>query len=60
MARNMRLALSSSDMCDTGHDAANRAAVKQHQPEVLDVVGLALRDERKTVDQVVKGARMHP
>jgi len=60
MERNVRLSLYVSDMFATGHDAANRAAVKQHVPEALDIVGLALRDERKLVDKIVKGARIHP
>jgi hypothetical protein len=56
MDRNVRLSLYISDMFATGHDAANRA----HAPEALDIVGLALRDERKLVDKIVKGARIHP
>jgi hypothetical protein len=46
-------------MFATGHDAANRAAVKQHLPETLNVVGLALREDKKLVDKITKGARMH-
>jgi len=60
MERKVRLSLYISDMFSTGHDAANRTAVKQHMPEALDIVGLALRDERKLVDKIVKGARIHP
>ena len=60
MERNVRLSLYISDMFATDHDAANRTAVKQHMPEALDIVGLALRDERKLVDKIVKGARIHP
>jgi len=60
MERSVRLALYIADMFATGHDAANRAAVRQHRPDTLDIVGLALRDERKLVDKIVKGARMHP
>jgi hypothetical protein len=60
MERRVRLSLYIADMFETGHDAANRAAVRQHQPDALDIVGLALRDERKLVDKIVKGARMHP
>ena len=44
----------------TGHDAANRAAVKQVAPEALNIVGLALREDRKLVDKVTKVSRMHP
>jgi hypothetical protein len=59
MERGTRLSLYIEEMFATGHDAANRAAVKQHAPEAMNVVGLALRDERKLVDKITKGARMH-
>jgi hypothetical protein len=59
MERGVRLSLYIEEMFSTGHDAANRAAVKQHLPETLNVVGLALRDDKKLVDKITKGARMH-
>ena len=57
--RGARLSLYIADMFSTGHDAANRAAVRQYAPEAMDVVGLALREDRKAVDKITKGARMH-
>jgi hypothetical protein len=60
MERGVGLSLYIEDMFRTGHDADNRAAVKQYLPERMDVVGLALRDEKKLVDKITKGARMHP
>jgi len=59
LSRGVRLALYIANMFATGHDAANRAAVKQHTADDLDIVGLALRDERKLVDKITKGAKMH-
>lgn len=59
MERRARLSLYIEEMFATGHDAANRAAVKQHNPESLNVVGLALREDKKLVDKITKGARMH-
>jgi hypothetical protein len=59
MERGARLSLYIEDMFSTGHDAANRAAVKQHTPENMNVVGLALREDKKVVDKITKGARMH-
>ncbi len=59
MERGVRLSLYIEDMFSTGHDAANRAAVKQYAPEAMNVVGLALRDDKKMVDKITKGARMH-
>ena len=60
MERGVRLSLYIEEMFATGHDAANRAAMKQHLPEALNVVGLALREDKKLVDKITKGARMHP
>ena len=59
MERGVRLSLYIEEMFATGHDAANRAAMKQHLPEALNVVGLALREDKKLVDKITKGARMH-
>lgn len=59
MERGVPLSLYIEEMFATGHDAANRAAVKQHLPETLNVVGLALREDKKLVDKITKGARMH-
>ena len=60
MTRNARLSLYTYEMFSTGHDAANRAAVAQFHAADLNIVGLALREERKLVDKITKGARMHP
>jgi len=60
MERRVRLSLYIEDMFTTGHDAANRAVVKQYAPEAMNVVGLALREDKKIVDKITKGARMHP
>ena len=46
-------------MFTTGHDAANRETVRAWQPEDLPIVGLALREEKKLVDKITKGAKMH-
>lgn len=60
MDRGLRLSIYIEDMFKTGHDAANRAAVRQYATGDLNLVGLALRDEKKVVDKITKGARMHP
>jgi hypothetical protein len=54
----MRLSLYIEEMFATGHDAANLGSVKQHLPESLNIVGLALREDKKLVDKITKGARM--
>ena len=57
--RGVRLSLYIEEMFRTGHDAANRAAVKQVRPEEMNFVGLALREDKKTVDKITKGAKLH-
>ena len=59
LERNASLALYIEEMFGTGHDTANRAAVKQYEPDEMKVVGLALRDDRKVVDKITKGAKLH-
>jgi hypothetical protein len=58
MERRVRFSLYIEDMFTTGHDTANRATVKQYAPEAMNVVGLALREDKKLVDKITKGARM--
>jgi hypothetical protein len=52
MERRVRFSLYIEDMFATGHDAANRATVKQYGPDAMNVVGLALREEKKLVDKI--------
>src|SRR6202050_961317 len=59
MERRVRFSLYIEDMFATGHDGANRATVKQYAPDAMNVVGLALREDKKLVDKIAKGARMH-
>ena len=59
LARDVSLSLYIEEMFATGHDAANRAVVRQYSTASLNIVGLALRDKRKIVDKITKGAKMH-
>ena len=47
------------EMFATGHDEANRAVFAEHGPDEPNTVGIALRAEKKVVDKVTKGAKMH-
>ena len=58
--RDVTLSVYTAELFETGHDEANRAAVAAVQEDELDLVGIALRAERKTVDKVVDGLRFHP
>jgi hypothetical protein len=59
MDRGVQLSIYIEDMFTTGHDAANRETVRARQPEDLPIVGLALHEEKKLVDKITKGAKMH-
>ena len=59
MERGVRLSLYIEDMFATGHDAANRETVRRWTADEPRIVGLALRAEKKVVDKITKGARMH-
>lgn len=54
------LAIYTQELFSTAHDEANRAAVAAVAAEELDLVGIALRAERRTVDKVLDRLRPHP
>ncbi|MGI9488272.1 MAG: DUF2000 family protein [Geminicoccaceae bacterium] len=58
MDRGARLSIYIEEMFATGNDVDNRAVVKEHRPEEMNVVGLGLYDDRKTVDKITKGASL--
>jgi hypothetical protein len=59
LARNVTPALYTEDMFKTTHDTANRAAVKAVARADLNLVGLAVRAERKVVDKIMDGLKFH-
>ena len=48
------------EMFATGHDEANRAVFSEHTSSEENTVGIALKAEKKIVDKISKGAKMHP
>jgi hypothetical protein len=60
MSRGVTPAIYTQELFTTNHDEANRAVVAGVQAEDLDLVGIAFRAERKTVDKVVDRLRFHP
>ena len=60
MQRGVTPAIYTAELFATGHDEANRAAVARVPAEDLDLVGIAFRAERKTVDKIVDRLRFHP
>src|ERR1700737_744181 len=59
LARNVRPAVYTEDMFRTTHDAANREAVRAVIRADLNLVGLAMRAERKLIDKIIDGLKFH-
>ena len=59
LARNVKPAVYTEDMFRTTHDAANREAVRVVARTDLNLVGLAMRAERKVIDKIVDGLKFH-
>ena len=59
LARDVKPAVYTEDMFRTTHDAANRAAVSAVIRAELNLVGLAMRAERKVIDKIVDGLKFH-
>ena len=59
LARNVTPAVYTEDMFETTHDEANRAAVKAVARADLNLVGIAMRAERKVIDKIVDGLKFH-
>ena len=61
MARNVeQLAIFTHDLFSTPHDHANRAAVATVRAADLDLAGIALHANRRTVDKTLDKLRPHP
>ncbi len=59
LTRGVMPAIYTEEMFKTTHDAANREAVKAVQRADLNLVGLAMRAERKVIDKIVDGLKFH-
>jgi len=59
LERRVKTSLYIEEMFSTGHDAANRAVFGEFAPEDAKIVGIALREDKKVVDKITKGARMY-
>jgi len=60
VSRGVTPAVYTHELFATDHDEANRAAVARVAAEDLDLVGIAVRAERKVVDKIVDRLRLHP
>jgi hypothetical protein len=59
LTRNVKPAVYTEDMFKTTHDAANREVVRAVARTDLNLVGLAMRAERKVIDKIVDGLKFH-
>lgn len=48
------------EMFATGHDAANREVFAAVDPEQAKFVGIGIHADKRIVDKITKGAKMHP
>lgn len=59
LTRDVTPSIYTRELFETGDDVANRAAVVAVPADELDLVGIAFRSERKTVDKIVDRLRFH-
>lgn len=57
--RGVRPHLYTKELFATGNDLDNRAAVAAVATDALDLVGLGLHAERKEIDKIIKGLKLH-
>jgi hypothetical protein len=59
LTRNVTPAVYTEEMFKTTHDAANREAVKSVARTDFNLVGIAMRADRKVIDKIVDGLKFH-
>jgi|SRR5215469_4786072 len=57
ITRNLRVAIYTEPLFKTTDDIANRAEIARCATEALDLVGLGLHADRKTIDKVTNGLK---
>ena len=59
LQRGVAFSVFTEDLFATGNDIDNRGAVKAKPSEALQVVGMAMRDKKKTIEKVLDGLSLH-
>lgn len=59
LQRQVRFSLFTEELFSTNNDDDNRAAVKVYQSNDLNIMGLAMWAEKKSVEKVLKGIPLH-
>lgn len=60
LGRGVNPSIYTQALFETSNDADNRAAVAAVPTDALDLAGLGLHADRKDVDKITKGLRLHP
>ncbi len=60
LEREVPIAIYTEELFTTGKDEDNRAEVKRHATEDLNLVGLAFRADHRPADQIIRGLKRHP
>ncbi|RCK28026.1 hypothetical protein TH8_01165 [Thalassospira profundimaris] len=58
--RGVRASAYIEEMFATGHDAANREVFAAVVPDQAKFVGIGIHADKRIVDKITKGAKMHP
>ncbi|ACP24729.1 hypothetical protein NGR_c09390 [Sinorhizobium fredii NGR234] len=59
LERDIQTSLYVDAMFSTGHDSANREVFSRSGPDDATVAGIAIHAERKLVDKITRGAKLH-
>ncbi len=59
LQRQVAFSIFTEDLFSTENDIDNRAAVKARRSEELRIVGMAMRDKKKTIDRVLERISLH-
>jgi hypothetical protein len=57
--RDVPIAIYTAELFSTGHDDANREAVRAVSTDDLDLVGIGVRAAHKDADAILRGLRRH-
>lgn len=58
-SRDIKMSIYIEELFNTFNDEDNRAAVKKFKTNELNIVGIGLRGNKKDIDKVLKGLKLH-
>ena len=57
--KGMAVSIYTEELFSTYNDEDNRAEILKHRAEALDLVGIAVRGAKNSLDRITKGNQMH-